>query len=637
MVRLHSEVNTWKEGDPITAVTQDTIDSIWHAVAAFKKNGIYVTISPYWAVGKPPASWGLDVPAGETACGLLFFNPKLQDAYKEWVKQLYTPKNPYTGIPLAQDPDVGIIQVQNEDGDLFWSFQGVQGDQAILLDTLFGQWLANKYGSFDKAVARWEGVAEPGDDFAAKKAGMMLIWKLTTQAPPLKGGARARGSDQVEFLTELQRGFYGDIAKYYHNTLGCRQLINASNWITADPVLLNDDERYSYTSTDVEAVNHYYGAMHDSPRGGSGWRIDPGDIYTDPTATRDIRNLPCNFKQVVGHPFMVTESSWVNPMSHQSEGPLLMAAYQSLTGMNTYYWFACSSPEFDTDPYFNFLNFPGGHPEYKWTCTKPELMGMFPAAALIYRKGYIQAGATPAIHEERSLADMWAEKPPLIAEDATFDPNRWAGKTGSEESNIKGGINPLAFLVGRVEVKYDGNPTSSAAVDFSKYIDTDHKIIHSITGQITMDYGTGLCTVNAPSAVEAIGNLSKGGKMQLGQVMLESGNDYGSVAVVPLDGAAIADSGKVLVQVGTWGRPTGWTTMPWRLKGGGKAIRISNTGHMPERLINTDLTISVKNSHLTKAVQLDTAGYPGKSLAGKTDGGVFTVTLPADAMYVVLE
>ncbi|MEZ4850088.1 MAG: hypothetical protein R3B93_16035 [Bacteroidia bacterium] len=36
-----------------------------------------------------------------------------------------------------------------------------------------------------------------------------------------------------------------------------QQLINPNNWITADIVRLNDLERWTYTSTDVPAVNRY--------------------------------------------------------------------------------------------------------------------------------------------------------------------------------------------------------------------------------------------------------------------------------------------------------------------------------------------------------------------------------------------
>ena len=40
---------------------------------------------------------------------------------------MLTEKNPYTGIALAQDPALAIIQIQNEDSLLFWSSQGIKG------------------------------------------------------------------------------------------------------------------------------------------------------------------------------------------------------------------------------------------------------------------------------------------------------------------------------------------------------------------------------------------------------------------------------------------------------------------------------------------------------------------------------
>ncbi len=51
-------------------------------------------------------------------------------------------------------------------------------------------------------------------------------------------------------------------------------------------------------------------------------------------------------------------------------------------------------------------------------------MGQFPAAALMYRKGYVRQGEA-VVHEERPLNDLWQRKVPLIAEDRSFDPNRY--------------------------------------------------------------------------------------------------------------------------------------------------------------------------------------------------------------------
>src|SRR5262249_24347400 len=156
-------------------------------------------------------------------------------------------------------------------------------------------------------------------------------------------------------------------------------------------------------------------------------------------------------------PMLVTESTWVSPESYQTEGPLLVAAYQSLTEVAGYYWFDATAPEYDLDPCLRFLNLKGQHPMFKWSCSTPALQGQFPAAALIYRQGYVMKGDA-VVHEERLLADIWTRKVPVIAEDKSFDPNRYEGATGGEKSKVKGGADPLAFLVGPVEVKYGGDP-----------------------------------------------------------------------------------------------------------------------------------------------------------------------------------
>ena len=48
---------------------------------------------------------------------------------KAWARAVYTRVNPYTGLALARDPTVAIIQVQNEDSLLFWTFDGIAPEQ----------------------------------------------------------------------------------------------------------------------------------------------------------------------------------------------------------------------------------------------------------------------------------------------------------------------------------------------------------------------------------------------------------------------------------------------------------------------------------------------------------------------------
>ena len=97
MVRHHGHLAP--RTDRIDDVNQQDIDAAWRLVAAMKKHGIYVTLSPYWAVSvKYNPAWGIKDPAGDNLTGLLFFDRDLQIAYKHWLRQLLSRPNPHTGI-----------------------------------------------------------------------------------------------------------------------------------------------------------------------------------------------------------------------------------------------------------------------------------------------------------------------------------------------------------------------------------------------------------------------------------------------------------------------------------------------------------------------------------------------------------
>lgn len=636
MVRLHTQIAPTGKTSRITDVNEKEIDGIWHAVAALKKEGIYTTISPYWATDKDAAQWGLEGVDGKGMWGILFFNAKLQAGYKAWAKALYARPNPYTNIPLALDSAVAIVQVQNEDSLLFWTMQGLKPEQQEILSQKFGTWLTKKYGTLDAAKKAWDNTAHEKDNFAQGKAGMFLTYFLTQD---LQGGTAKRVHDQTQFLAETQYRFYTDITAYYKKDLGCKQIVNASNWVTADPIRLNDIERWTYTAADVLAINKYTGGVHTGDN--NGWRIDPGHHFTNSSCLLDPRALPTNLKQVAGHPMMITESSWVSPEGFQSEGPLMMAAYQSLTGIDTFYWFAAGgSPAYEPNPYFTFLNMNGQHPLHKWTCATPMLMGTFPAAALLFRQGYVKQGE-PVVHEERSLESMWSRQIPLIAEDRSFDPNRYTGNTG-EKSNIAKGVDPLAFLVGPVEVKYGGESQHSRVADLSKYIDTQKKTVRSVTGEVALDYGAGLFTLNAPRAQGVSGFLNRAGEITLGDTRFRSTNGYATVAVVAMDDQPLATSHKILVQCGTYARPTNWQSRPTDFKSDdGKQVfhgyEIVNTGTMPWQIANSDVTLAVKNTHLTKATVLDAAGYTSRAFPLTNSSGWTQLRLPSNALYTILE
>ena len=110
MVRLHGELESKDKDARLTDVDQKTIDQAWKLVAAMKKEGIYTTISPYWAASLKhvPASWGIEGwPENHDAQGLLFFNPRLQEGYKAWLKALLDAAQPVHGHSPRPGPRAG--------------------------------------------------------------------------------------------------------------------------------------------------------------------------------------------------------------------------------------------------------------------------------------------------------------------------------------------------------------------------------------------------------------------------------------------------------------------------------------------------------------------------------------------------
>lgn len=627
IVRLHGAIESKAENSKVTDVDESELDQIYRLVAAMKKAGVYTVIDPYWAVSAHARKgWGIADSGNGNLTALVFFDPELQRGYRAWLKRIYADVNPYTGIPLAKDPSVAMIQLQNEDSMLFWTMQSVQGPAKELLRNQFGVWVKTKYGSFEKALSAWQGYKADDDDFAHDKPGLFIIWELTEAARNVKGhadGREARLADQTEFLVFTMSKFNRDMTAYLRKDLGCKQLVMGGNWRTADQVVLDDAERLSYASTDVEAKNHYFTGIHNGLN--VGWQILAGQVYTSRSWTKDPIGSPLGIRQPVGHPFVLPESLWVPPNRYESEAPLIVAAQSSLAGLGPFFWFCTGVDEWQ-------------EPTSKWTYSIPTTLGQFPAAALAYRENYIAEGP-PVVHEERSNQDVFGRKLPLIAEEGAWDPNRDAGSMPAG-TPYTAAVDPLAFLVGRVEVKYGGDPAKSKVVDLGRYIDGAAHTVKSDTGQEQLDIAKGVYRVDAPKLQGAAGFLGATGAIQLHDVTIKCANDYASVVAVALDAAPLRTSRKVLVQVGTESRPTGWKERPTSIPVGKTKVdarRILDVGTSPWQIVKAKLTVSLRNSGIKVAHVLNANGEPVSELVLRKNTDSVEFEFPADALYVVLE
>jgi hypothetical protein len=602
-------------GDP-THIDPQRLDTVFYAVNAFKKQGIYTHLSAYYVLDYPlKASDGIpgtDDALGRQPFGLLIFEPRMQEIWQAWVKQFLTTPDPYNGATLAQEPAVAIFEIQNEDSLFFWSFDPTKCGRGPreLLEKRFGDWLAKKYGSLDSAFATWKSAKLPDDNAAAGRAGFFVPWCMTNvgfgkQTPD----SQMRLLDQIHFYADVQRDFYADMHKYLRDDLGAKWPISASNWITVPGIEFI--ERYTYSPVEVIDRHGYFGGKHTGTA--SAWSVRAGQFYEEKTAMYEPTSVPFQYVHLPGHPHNQSEIAWNHPNRFIAEAAPLISAYESLQGVDGVENFVAGDG--------NWIN----NGESNWPYMMPGEIGQSPAEALQYRRGDLKPGDVVA-REVTSVDDLLALKDAgLLSEGKSADFHA-AGQGAGGTADPFASFDPLAFFVGRVEHALD---TSAApvAIGLDKYIDRDKKIVTSSTGEITWDYGNGLLTINAPTSQAAAGFLAKAGPIKLNDVTIESNNEYGTIHLISLDGAPLATSKKILVQAFTEEKMAGFSAANGFIK---------DIGHPPILVRNIDAKITFPNAANLTATALDEQGYPRESLTPQMDGNSATLTLPKDTLYTIL-
>ena len=640
MVRTHAFINPQVSGE-MTDVKTSEVEWIWKVIGTMKQQGIYTTVSPYWAnsMKSDDEAWGLDWQGQHH--GLLFFEEPLIEAYKSWLKYLFTTPTEYLdGKTLAEEPAMAIFQIQNEDSLLFWTVNNLKPGQAKRLGKLFGDWAIGKYGSLDATMVAWDHDTHTNDDPESGILGFENIWNLTGGAAMFEN---KRLADQLQFWVEQMRRFNESIAQYVREELNCPVLINAGNWKTADTVYLNDSERYSYTTNEVQAVNRYFNGMYVGPN--AGWAIVEGDFFTNKSVVGDgALDFPINLKQLKGSPMLVTESTWVYPMETGFEAPLLIAAYGALNGTDGYYWFSSGVDDYEPPRSANgYLK----DSQTMWLCMNPELAGQWPGAALLYRTGLVSRGQT-VVEEHRSLESLWHRDFPMIAETSSFDPNRDEGNGSDpdsedelEDNALPETVSPWSFFIGPVEVVYDSNEADASIVenlqDFYKTTETGTKVT-SITGELALDTGSRLFELASEGARAVIGYDAF--DMELQGVRIVSSGGQVAVTLASMDGLSIEQTAKLLVQVGTPSRPYGWVQEGGVLeseKGEYEGIYIRSVGKAPWMVKSSDLSITFQSMPtFDKGLVLDMNGNPVAELSLTTLADSQNFHFPKQAMYVVL-
>ncbi|MGE5557329.1 MAG: hypothetical protein ACM3WV_01815 [Bacillota bacterium] len=410
MVRVHGGLADGA-GNDLSKVNQAYLDKLHYFIAQMKKEGIYVNISfyfPLWIQMKSDYGIeGYDI-GNKNPWVLLMIDEKFQEIYKTWLRILLTTKNPYTGIPLAQEPAVGIIEIQNEDSFFFGTFSRdtIPKVQMGKLDAMFGAWLANKYGSVEKAAAHWgSGAYQYGDKPAEGIAIVLDAFNMSAQGSGA-GDKRKRMSDQVQFLVEFQKKFYHKMASFIRDELGSKSMISCSNWTTVDPKTLDCLERYTYTAGDIiDRHAAYFSGKHEGRH--TSYAVEEGDVFKDRSALLEPEASVVQIFNIDNYPYMISETGWTNPNRFKGESVPMWAAYGALEGLDAVCFFAAGNVTWET-----------GCP--KFALLTPPIFGQFPGFALLFRRGDIRE-AEIVLKVTHSLPELYNFKGSPIYETQALD------------------------------------------------------------------------------------------------------------------------------------------------------------------------------------------------------------------------
>jgi hypothetical protein len=605
-------------------VDQAKIKHAFDVVEAMKAEGIYSHFSiyfPLWLRPKPGTPWLAGYDGNMLPFAALYFNPDFQKQYQSWWQALLTTKSESTGRRLIDEPAVAGVELVNEDSYFFWTFsaENLPTPQLEMLEKKFGDWLKAKYGSLDKAVARWQGVKTDRDNVSAGRVGFRPLWNMFNEKT-------IRDQDATRFLLDSQRGFYQREYRFLRD-LGFRGVITASNWATTSPQVFGPLEKYSYTVTDFIDRHGYFGCRCQGEA--AEWSVRDGHTYIDRSALRFEPEEPGKPKLFVhpvmdpsydNKPSMISETTFNRPNRYRSEAPLYYACYGALQGTDAIVHFALDSSTWSVKP---------GYFMQPWTLMSPAMMGQFPAAALIFRQGLVDEGKL-IVDLNLKIDDLLDLKGTPLAQDAALDELRL--KDVPKGNDLKPGdvIDPLVHYAGRTNVNFSQKGGPAKIADLSRYIDRENQTVTGSNGELKLDYGRGLLTIDAPAAQGVSGALAEGGKFELRDLSIESDMPLGHIVAVSLDGQPLKMSKKILVQVMSEEKATGFQTET----AGGEVKKIVSIGHDPwlVKELRGSLTLKRSDAGKLKVTALDQNGYR-RELAGTAD----RLTLQPNVIYYLVE
>ncbi len=578
LVRLHHMDAVWTAPNIFDQSHNDTrhlsaesLDRLDYLVDQLKFNGIYIfldlLVHRKLKAGDGAREWQ-GVEAGLKAVGM--FDPQLMGLQREYAKQLYTHYNPYTRKKYIDEPAIIASEIINE-SSLYWlDAIEIPDYYCRQLDTMFVDWLKKRYTDESGLRRAWGDALKQGESLAkgnVAREKKIQSWKRGGRQPD------ARTHDTMRFYRQVQRYYYQGMRTYLRS-IGVKALIAGSNHWTDFTVDIA-------ANTDMDFIDRH--AYWDHPQGGFGHKVkfNNTSMLLEPESS-----LPLSLagRRVKGMPYTVSEWNCAWPNEYRLEGPLLLAAYAALND-----WDAMMQFQFSGGDWGKIIegNFDIGN--------KPGVFGLWPAAALLYRRNDVKAG------KELSLYQY----------------------TRQEVTGLKtASTSPAAALEERVAISFSEDVGKTPAWQ-------EKKVYATANGELRWDGVKGIFTIDTARSKVAQGFL-EGASIHIEGIRLKVDTSFCAVAVSSLSLEPIISGKRLLVSCAGRAENSG---MKYRRS----RTRLSDAGGAPilrEPVLGT-LAIKRESGGVT-VYPLDENGVRGEGRQAKVEDGWLRLPLEGHMYYEIV-
>ena len=603
-------------------IDPDLFDKLCYFIKACKENGVYVALANYnpsdYILNSKSEFEGYQQEA--SPYGLLYINPQFREIYKKWAMFLRR-NNKYTNIRLYKDPTIIWFEIENGQGILSEEFKTIPKEQKQLIEDIYNKWLTKKYGGVQEVLHGWNiankyhPVIEE-DGLRSGKQCYRLLPPDSFEPKILKGETtdfmNKRKTDQIKFLIQHCRKINKELIDYIRNECRFKGMISIGNSTVDAPETLRPVRDYIYSSGDIIAQKSEFDAkiLNNISTLSTNIFFQSRSALKNPLASPVVNPL------FPGKASVTTSVSWPLPNRYRAEAVPFIAAYSSLHGADIYLWYNVDSPSWSSRL-------------KKYTIQDPAIMGEFPAAALMFRRGDISPGNT--------LVKKWIGINDIIElKGDGFSKSKYKDKINLSSVDVeKGETNPLACLAGKVEHIFDEKKSAYVKnSDLSKYYDEAKSQVKSTNDELKLDFKKGYLAINTSKSQGITGFFNVDVIRKLKDISVNMENRYGTILVTSLDDKDIAISKHILIQCFTEENNYNWKTSPVR---GKEFRRIDNLGDSPLIImaINGSVSFPKMDNKGWEIWKLDINGKRTSQLKNLTTE-YLKVPLTSDTMHIEL-